>query len=1105
MALDLFANNERNSNNTVFYRTVSPSPYTVTLRLSDQSLPNQNFGSTYFVEYTTSANRTRRELTPTNGFFILSESVSRSAPTTYSWNFNVSNLEDKMFVGSFNLSCVFVASLPYANFLAFPSLVLNLTGTPISQEINYANYNTVSKGVYFYGEGHTETISLCSTLVDTSLTPKWIVGNTLQDILTAGKTASRLPVTEIDLAKATVPITTTIGEYPSHVIALWATNTTITTSGPFITYLDATGAPSYYPFFTATMSADFVTKVSTKLKNNIEVFKYPEKDVSTITSPFESTGFLLPTNYKSKTFTGKSLSQKATEFNAALKYNFAGTRWELSNSSRIGDWSIATQFLTGVQAYKFKLAYEENTAIAELPAFKASPIFPNTVTLNVSSYKELAINQSPYDWQQKTVCATTPLTATINPLPFDKIFTPNYFNLKGTDVFFSIVSVPDYPFAIDKITFKSSSSKQTLVLQSNNTTGSMNFDTIGVVDLSADYVLRNIETDTLTDSSLVIQDIIEIVPSLDETADEEYFHSEDTPLTLMYKDLPRLTPNEWATADNVNYIIEKIHAATNELGSYSKLYVRKDKFYGYLAPAQKRSILAEQTGPEEPAPLGVWQDYDCTFGLITDETASWAAFEIGPNSFTSTWEYQNCGSKTVKQIDPSCYQKYCIQWTWRWRKRGASTIDVTWSDTKSKTSAKPGKLPKKWAWEVCTIDAEPLNCQRANWNIITTDYKKFPIPDSIPIDRCAIIDAEVNIQTDQIILAHSTEIHLVDKDYYCNHRARTGMADSLFAFQNIVAVTTNAESKVIVLDSILPRVCVYSISENDFVPFSSWGGYGLKDNPTGFNQPRDLHIDVNNSIFVADSGNNCIKKFTLTGKPLMTITHEKLDQSTVLSVCVDSQSNVHCLLTDRIVVFNSQGEYLFEYILHPDAVGAKKINVSFNKEVIYVAYRYGVVKYFRNGTFFQFLMKDMVCGDGYVFEGYNSVSQDKFRNVFVTAGDKILQISDIQYTVDLKAPIPTNLYWKVEDLLVHKEEYIQPWVYLKSFHRLWDNIELLRNSLFYVKDNKCKSFTNPTYAKTDLIIGQNEIVTNAVINRLAEQLWTNLQSLVKYFDPDCEN
>jgi hypothetical protein len=75
---------------------------------------------------------------------------------------------------------------------------------------------------------------------------------------------------------------------------------------------------------------------------------------------------------------------------------------------------------------------------------------------------------------------------------------------------------------------------------------------------------------------------------------------------------------------------------------------------------------------------------------------------------------------------------------------------------------------------------------------------------------------------------------------------------------------------------------------------------------------------------------------------------------------------------------------------------------------------------------------------------------------------------------------------------------------MKAFHRMWDNIEMLRNSLFY-KEVGCKRYVTPAFAKEDLTIGQNEIVTNSVINRLTNQLWTNLQSLIKYFDPNCEN
>ena len=150
-------------------------------------------------------------------------------------------------------------------------------------------------------------------------------------------------------------------------------------------------------------------------------------------------------------------------------------------------------------------------------------------------------------------------------------------------------------------------------------------------------------------------------------------------------------------------------------------------------------------------------------------------------------------------------------------------------------------------------------------------------------------------------------------------------------------------------------------------------------------------------------------------------------------------------------------------------------------------------------------MKDELCGDGNVLEGFNSLYQDSFANLYVTVGDKILNIQDLQYIQQLKSAINPDLYWKLNDLKIHKEEYIQSWVYLKSFHRLWDNIELLRNSLYYSSDSKCKSYVPPTYAKEDLIIGQNEIVTNAVINRISEQLWTNMQGLINYFDPNCKN
>ena len=102
-----------------------------------------------------------------------------------------------------------------------------------------------------------------------------------------------------------------------------------------------------------------------------------------------------------------------------------------------------------------------------------------------------------------------------------------------------------------------------------------------------------------------------------------------------------------------------------------------------------------------------------------------------------------------------------------------------------------------------------------------------------------------------------------------------------------------------------------------------------------------------------------------------------------------------------------------------------------------------------------------------------------------------------------KGDLPTN-YWSLQDLYIHKEEYVQNWVYTKAFQRLWDNIEIFRSTLHYSTAN-CKSYKSPIHSKDKMIIGQNEIVTSTVINRVLGYLWNNFYSLVDYFDPNCEN
>jgi hypothetical protein len=256
-------------------------------------------------------------------------------------------------------------------------------------------------------------------------------------------------------------------------------------------------------------------------------------------------------------------------------------------------------------------------------------------------------------------------------------------------------------------------------------------------------------------------------------------------------------------------------------------------------------------------------------------------------------------------------------------------------------------------------------------------------------------------------------------------------------------------------------------------------------------------------VWICDAGNSCFKQYNIKGKLLRTIYISEFETNKPKSMCVDSDKRLHCLAGNNVYVFSEEGDLLFEYTGPNYVQEYRKINCSYNRKAIYLSHTRGVYKFYKTGARSYDILKDVKCADESFIEEFENISQDSQRNVYIACQDKVLKVPDLQKISEAKATL-SDKFWKLEDLLIDKEEYVQSWVYLRNFHRLWDCIEILRNSLFY-EELGCKSFTKPTYSKSDLILGQNELVTNAVINRLSEQLWTNLQSLIKYFDPDCEN
>jgi hypothetical protein len=314
----------------------------------------------------------------------------------------------------------------------------------------------------------------------------------------------------------------------------------------------------------------------------------------------------------------------------------------------------------------------------------------------------------------------------------------------------------------------------------------------------------------------------------------------------------------------------------------------------------------------------------------------------------------------------------------------------------------------------------------------------------------------------------------------------------------------DSQNKIYVLDSILSQVGVYTYEPDtpgdDWVLFTNWGGYGTAISTNQFSNPNDIHIDQLDNVWVTDTGNSCVKHFSNTGTWINTIIDDELKLNAPLSVAVDSQKYVHILTNKEIRVYDYSGNYIrnYSYSEYVSNSAPIKINTSYNREIIYFALTKQVVKFFRNGVFAGYIIKEKEN-----LPPITGLYQDEYRNLLITAGDRILKYPDLMTQKLIKGKTP--VFWSLNDILINKEEYVQNWVYTRSFQRMWDNIEMTRNTLLYDNTNPCKTYKAPLYGKEKMIIGQNEIVTSTVINRVLSYLWENYKTLIDYFDPNCDS
>lgn len=1059
-----------------------------------------------------------------------------------------------------SLSAEFVNYFLSGDFIGAPKAYFE---TPIVKPVTYRLLSSIdaSPGMLFYGEGHNETILLSAQNVH-PLNEKciWRVNNSLNQYPVSSVFVSQITAS---VSIPSQPQQPAIVRIP---VSLQLTNNKFLSTSPLHFFNDINGQKEPYPYFISTVDVNG-NELNTNYKDKQSITILPYDRVLFDFVPGIDSNIYLPTNgsissYQASlryTASPEALSGCYGRYGLIWSWNsfvgcsanplsFVGTpsswatvqcsgtfpkQWTqndllstdiFNNSPATCSASNITWTISSEPSFFVNSFYHTGSSISnfetpnifcyDLSLLKnggevllgtrpcglnyTGSIYENTnITLNVNQNVTCRISAAVLplgysnDWQPKISTFDDSFLITSVAQPLIRIYTPNRYILTDTNITFE-----------NLITNTSLITSLVVNLDDNKVLNLTGEDIKAPFSVTYDVVgFKTIQITAYTNYSsnpviATFPNIVEVLDSYEQVSPSEY-RTPNTPIELPWSNKPGVGSNDWAVADNINHWFEKFFDNLNYLEARGRVYPSNySEYFGYLG--SEPTSFGGLTSCE----IWTWEDLDC-FNTSLPYDVTWrdvlsadVAADNGRfvNEGCSTWEAYNCSNALT---NPTCYGLYDVEWSWRSRKKGNTLTPITWTQTK-----RLSVYDKEWRFQ--QSDVQPITiCTEGKWQV------------NIPgIDTFYETIGNLNTQLRCIhygVASKNNQLFLVQKNLLKLHDATRGAKffdylnniDSVVGFSDIKNICLDSAGKIYILDNILSQVAVYTYERDtpgaNFKLFTIWGGFGTTASNNKFSNPEDIHIDQLDNVWVTDTGNNCVKHYSNTGTWIRTIVDDVFKVETPLSTAVDSLQNVHILTTESVRVYSYTGEFLFSYnYKNETSATPRKINTSYNREVIYIAVNTQVLKYFRNGIFFAYIFEDGKYGSN-----ITSVFQDEYRNILITADDKVLKFPDLMLIRRQKGVLPNN-FWKLEDILIHKEEYIQNWVYTKAFERMWDNIEIFRNTIFF-ENSFCKGYRPPVHEKNKLVIGQNEIVTSTTINRCLGYLWDNFTTMVDYFNPNCNN
>ena len=656
---------------------------------------------------------------------------------------------------------------------------------------------------------------------------------------------------------------------------------------------------------------------------------------------------------------------------------------------------------------------------------------------------------------------THTLQITAHSPPIIDIYTPNRYVLSGSLVEFENLTTKLHFVTSFNIDFDDGIVKFITAVE-NNFTASYFVPGTKTVQITA-FTSKWSEPIIAT-----FPNIITIVPEYEKMV-EENFRSPFENLNPPWKVAPTVKINDWVVSNNINFAFQQILDNIEYLNDFGNYYDWEFlEYFGYLGPRPDPFNISSSLSS-----YLMWQDLD---GETPNNLITWKDFfksndplDTMPLSSIAKWQNQQVLSLGKDICDDVS-----------WNVNIENIIDPSW---------------------ILFID------------IFDRKHDQFR---NASVRKSCIYR---NIFSKNNILYINTDktIKVLNKDKNFSYYSSLTSFDGLIEFENIVSVSVDSNNRIFVLDSDLMQIGVYSLTTNFsnqrvWTLITNWGGLGKSNSK--FMNPIQLYIDHKDCIWVIDEGTQSIKKYTNTGSWLQTI--ENIEN--LISITQDSLNNLHILTSSKVLVYSYEGVSLFDYDFSiADSSTPRQISSNYKKDIIYITFEKQIAKFFRNGAFGGLPIKE---SDN--ITNINGIFQDEYRNVLILSEDKILKYIDIPEKKNNKGSMVLSDFWKTSDIYIHPDEFIQNWVYNKSFSKLWDNIEIFKNHLHHFADSRifstpcadtepvcdntqilCKKYLQPVHGKEKLIIGQNEIVSSVVINRNLKYLWENLEIVFFFLESTC--